>query len=415
LLSGLTIKDGNGQCDDPHSGCDGGGVLNEGQLTILDCCITNSRVVGIAIAAGGGISSTGSLTMSNVAVVNNSAYTTGGIKSIGNLNMTNCSIVGNGSHQGVGGIYCIGTNNIVKCQINHNGSDAGGLWVAGVTVITDTSISGNMAEPPWGIAGGIFSTGVVSLVNCTLSGNIFWDTYQAPGQASAIVNIGTLSAVNCTIISNQMWGWSSNTAGVYNSGAFLARNTIIANSLTGRQTPFTNLGPDFAGALASQGFNLIRDPTYAVISGDPTGNIYGLDPLLGPLGDNGGGTWTHALLPGSPAIDAGTIFGAPLTDQRGVPRPQGQRVDIGAYEVPCPQCGPLMITQLQRVAEGCTVLTASGIPGDICQVLGSADSLTWQPLGTGTNVAGTVLFTDGTCSGVNNRFYRLQKTGPPAF
>ena len=60
---------------------------------------------------------------------------------------------------------------------------------------------------------------------------------------------------------------------------------------------------------------------------------------LGPLADNGGPTMTHALLPGSPAIDAGRNSGAPMTDQRGLPRPQDANgdgwavVDIGAYEV----------------------------------------------------------------------------------
>ena len=55
------------------------------------------------------------------------------------------------------------------------------------------------------------------------------------------------------------------------------------------------------------------------------------DPLLAPLGDYGGPTQTMALLPGSPAIDAGTSTGAPATDQRGIARPQA-RVDIGAFE-----------------------------------------------------------------------------------
>src|SRR5205807_230951 len=101
------------------------------------------------------------------------------------------------------------------------------------------------------------------------------------------------------------------------------------------------------GTLVSQGFNLVRNLTNAFVTGDLTGNIYGVDPRLGALGFNGGATWTHALLPGSPAIDAGMTGGAPPRDQRDVPRPQGQRADVGAYEKVCPQCGPLMITQLE--------------------------------------------------------------------
>src|SRR5262249_20459306 len=56
------------------------------------------------------------------------------------------------------------------------------------------------------------------------------------------------------------------------------------------------------------------------------------DPLLAPLGNYGGPTQNMALRPGSPAIDPGTSTGAPAQDQRGVSRPQGAAVDIGAFE-----------------------------------------------------------------------------------
>jgi HYR domain len=93
--------------------------------------------------------------------------------------------------------------------------------------------------------------------------------------------------------------------------------------------------------------------------------------LLGPLQDNGGPTLTHALLPGSPAIDAGDNTDAPLMDQRGVPRPQGAAVDIGAFELA--QASPPLFTVCQTnltvpVDPGlCTALvsfnvTADGIP-----------------------------------------------------
>ena len=59
----------------------------------------------------------------------------------------------------------------------------------------------------------------------------------------------------------------------------------------------------------------------------------GVDPLLGPLADNGGLTRTHALLAGSPALDAGDDAAAPATDQRGIARPQGAASDIGSFEL----------------------------------------------------------------------------------
>ena len=82
-------------------------------------------------------------------------------------------------------------------------------------------------------------------------------------------------------------------------------------------------------ALTSNGHNLEDGNTCGF---NATGDQPNTDPLLGPLADNGGDTLTHALLPGSPAIDAGVCIAEITTDQRGVARPQGTTCDIGAYE-----------------------------------------------------------------------------------
>lgn len=102
----------------------------------------------------------------------------------------------------------------------------------------------------------------------------------------------------------------------------------------------TNAGPNCSGTLSSQGHNLIQNATGCAITGDLTGNFTGQDPLLGPLQDNGGPTFTHALLPGSaavdviPAADCTDSEGNPVgTAQRGIARPQGVVCDIGAFEV----------------------------------------------------------------------------------
>jgi hypothetical protein len=95
------------------------------------------------------------------------------------------------------------------------------------------------------------------------------------------------------------------------------------------------------GAVGTLGFNLVGDPDQCFFPTD--GDITNVDPLLGPLQDNGGPTETHALLPDSPAIDAIPVAdctddaGDPiLVDQRGVPRPQSIACDIGAYEFELP-------------------------------------------------------------------------------
>jgi hypothetical protein len=96
--------------------------------------------------------------------------------------------------------------------------------------------------------------------------------------------------------------------------------------------------PDLSGAFTSQGHNLLGIAGNSVglahgVNGDLVGSATApIDPRLGPLADNGGPTFTMALLPGSPAIDAGddTLTG---TDQRGFPRKSGAHVDIGAFEL----------------------------------------------------------------------------------
>jgi hypothetical protein len=90
-------------------------------------------------------------------------------------------------------------------------------------------------------------------------------------------------------------------------------------------------GPNVAGTFISRGHNLIGDASGSSIFLSE-GDLIGIDAKLGPLQNNGGPTWTHALMPTSPAINAGTLMGAPPTDQRGILRPQGAAVDIGAYE-----------------------------------------------------------------------------------
>jgi hypothetical protein len=124
-------------------------------------------------------------------------------------------------------------------------------------------------------------------------------------------------------------------------------NTLIAGN---HKASLTSMGQedDCNGALLSGGFNLIQDPTGCSISGSTAGDVTGQDPLLGPLRFHGGPTKTRALLPGSPALDAGqtpacldAASDTLTTDQRGSARPYGTRCDIGAYEAPEPGAAAL--------------------------------------------------------------------------
>jgi len=113
-----------------------------------------------------------------------------------------------------------------------------------------------------------------------------------------------------------------------NGGTLQSRNTVIAQNEASPELP-----PDLSGNLGSQGYNLIGDSTGG--SGFADTDLLDVDPRLGPLQDNGGPTLTHALLEGSPAIDAGDNLEAPDYDQRGkgYPRIVGGRIDIGSFEV----------------------------------------------------------------------------------
>ena len=177
--------------------------------------------------------------------------------------------------------------------------------------------------------GGVDNSGSMTITNCTISGNSAVATATwIRGMAAEfrMVAIFKLRAVPSHIILHQV-----NHAfggGIYGFGPTRTDSSIIAlNS--------ASTGPDFTGAggLQSTGYNIIGNNADAVINSQPTDQIgtpaSPIDPLLGPLADNGGPTLTHALQPGSPAINRGDPA-APPRDQRGYSRLGVP--DVGAFE-----------------------------------------------------------------------------------
>jgi predicted outer membrane repeat protein len=183
--------------------------------------------------------------------------------------------------------------------------------------ITGSTFRGNSAAN----GGGIDSDSTLTITDSTFSGN-------SATSGGGILNSGKLTLTNSTIADNSASGFGG---GIYGGGfgGGNVRSTIVA----GNNAPF---GPDVAFGIPSQGHNLIGNGSGGTgFTGMDLVGTSGhlIDPLLGPLQDNGGRTQTMALLPGSPAIDAGDNTGAPATDQRGFPRIVGGTIDIGAFEL----------------------------------------------------------------------------------
>jgi hypothetical protein len=299
-VTGLTIVDG---MDDAT----GGGILNlGGALTVAQCILRGN----FARNAGGGIAANGGrLTVLDSVVSDNVALPTelgfgGGIASInGALTAITSTVISGNTAEFGGGIYTY----------------------PGALTITASTLSGNSAVYGGGIEN---AGGPLTITNSTISGNAANNSgggiYNDPSTAGAL----TLTSVTI----------SGNFARVEGGGVDTftdrpaVRNTILAGNAAAA-------GPDVMRALSSQGHNLIGDGSGG--SGyDPT-DLVGtaanpIDPGLGPLQDNGGPTQTMALLPGSPAIDAGdNAFSPGPYDQRGpgYPRIVNGVIDIGAFEV----------------------------------------------------------------------------------
>jgi CSLREA domain-containing protein len=205
-------------------------------------------------------------------------------------------------------------------------SSGGGIRNEGTLSLSNATVAGNETTASFG--GGIANSGTatMSLTNVTLSGN------RAEGDGGGIDQGigGLLNLTNVTITGNttDISGDTGGGGGIFNAGgAINLRNTIIARNHD-HTLGSTPKSPDCGGAaLTSRRHNLIGKRagcTFVAARGDKTN----IDPRLGPLANNGGSTFTHALRAGSPAINAGGTSAAG-TDQRGVSR---RKPDIGAYE-----------------------------------------------------------------------------------
>jgi hypothetical protein len=337
----------------------GGGIFSIPSLTVIGSQITgNTATVTQSDGDGGGggiMVTAGALTIKNSTISDNSATITPGSTSTDN--------------NGGGGLYLDGTADLTisRSLIQDNtatitaatasGTPAdggGGIYQFGTNLLlSDSTVAGNVVHAP-GLAksggGGVFDDGDTSqYLNSTITGN---STDVVPATSSGFDNSdggggiqldkvkGGVTIANTTINANIA---SASVGGGINNN--LATSLDITNSIVAGNTAGVE-GGNCDGQIRSDGYNLSDDSSAAnSCSLTATGDLVGANPLLGALGDNGGPTPTEALLPGSPAIDAGDpagctdLLGTPLgADQRGVPRPgsAGGRCDVGAFELALP-------------------------------------------------------------------------------
>ncbi len=249
-------------------------------------------------------------------------YYGGGVYAGGTVTLANCVVTGNSAGPGGGGVdsYTGGSVTLTNTTVSNNSSyNGGGLFVGSGSSLTmmDCTVSGNTAASN---GGGVDGFGTINLVNSTFSGN----SASFTGGAIAI-GYSNATLTNLTISGNYA---QSAGGGLYDYRATITlNNTIVAgNTKSGGVS-------DIAGNSAVTGSNnLIGTGGSDGLVNGSNGNQVGVaKPLLAPLGNYGGSTWTMALLPGSPAIDAGNNSQALTTaDQRG--ETYVGNVDIGAFE-----------------------------------------------------------------------------------
>ncbi|VAW40707.1 hypothetical protein MNBD_CHLOROFLEXI01-4316, partial [hydrothermal vent metagenome] len=292
-----------------------------GLLTINDGEIRGNRSVANIFGGGALYIFQGSVVQNGGVISGNTAVNLGGAMEVrqGSFEMNGGTISGNSAGNWGGAIYNDqGFVTITNGSLTNNYSLLGGGAIAtGVTssnVISNSVIYSNSTSITQ-TGGAILNTGVLSLTNVTLSDNF-------ANNGGGLQNEGTATLTNVTIYGNTA---VSNGGGLNENGGTLN----VVNSILAGNSAAT--GPDCAGTIVSQGYNLIQDSTGCTVGGDLTGNISG-DPLLAALALNGGSTLNHALTNGSPAIDAGDNGSCASTDQRDFVRPIDGDCDMGSYE-----------------------------------------------------------------------------------
>jgi Right handed beta helix region len=342
----LSETSGPEEIDGPGAGLlsiNGGGAFTVFQVnsgvtaTLTGLTITGGGASSSPYVSAGGLSNDGTVSLSGCTISGNSAGVTDRYSAL-KTTLTDCTISGN---SGFGGLGLFGTSSLTGCTIsgNYSGGGPGGLALNGTSTVTNCTISGNSSGRG---VGGLDLGGTSTLTDCTITDN------GGDKGGGLWCGAGTSTLTDCTISGN-----SANQVGgilIYHGATAVLTDDIVAGntysdpSLMGVATDISSVEPS---AVVTGTYNLIGPGSGGIVGG-VDGNIVltSLDGLdLGPLANNGGPTLTMALLPGSPAVGAGTASIGVTTDQRGLPLDAPP--DIGAYQV---QASTLAVDSIGPVA-----------------------------------------------------------------
>ena len=445
------------------SGGRGGGICNAGMLTLDTSTVEGNNTAATSAGAGGNGGEGGvayGIGTGGPGGFGGSGGGGGGIYNAGTFVSLNSTVSGNRS--GKGGIGGPGGpadpdrgagSGWGTPRPGGNGGDGGGICHNGAEItLTDCTFSGNVTGD--GGAGGDGSTGLSYAPGSTggVGGNggaIYNNNNSAFALTACTVSgnkagNGGTGGIGTSILGQRggNGGAGGSGGGIFRtpnaSGAVVAslQNNLIALNKAGSggsggaglqgygTTGAAGSGDDLSGSFVSEGYNLVgyNDSSFDLIlvsGGAGTDLIPSsgskINPLLGPLFDNGGPTPTIALLTGSPALDAGDdlVASSLVADQRGYARLSGAHVDIGAFEVQVARMSnPPLISNTFMQSDGSLMFSFTNNPGIGFRVLVSTNIATplnqWTSLGTATEVLpGQYQFTDPDATNYLQRFYQV--------
>jgi hypothetical protein len=255
----------------------------------------------------------GPLVLSNINVTIDASALTNGVAINGNANSRLFQVNSGAS---------VALNALTLTNGKAQGGSGGAIVNLGTLAVNNCTLAGNT-----GASGGAISNNAV----CTLQNSTLYGNSASAGNGGAIANAAgsTLNLLQCTVSGNSSTG---NGGGIDNHlGQVNVTNTIIAGNSGG------DINNGSGSTLTCGGSNIVQVLTSSgTVLGANT--ILAVNPLLGPLANNGGPTLTLLPQSGSPAIDAGVSSAASslTNDQRGLPRLSGSAVDIGAVESQLP-------------------------------------------------------------------------------